>query len=285
MSVKELSENSADCYAKDATKYYNFIFTSGIPFEAGANGFIMNLKNDGTNEKTIARYISSLRAFFNFLTEKKYVSTNPFLDVKLPKLEQNVPQVLTVQEIQVLLAQPDISTPDGLRDKIVLELLYQSGLMVTQLLSLNTDNINLQLNVIALKSGVRERIIPMYPPLTTAISEYLSGIRPAILKGRSERALLINMRGNRLTRQAVFNIVDKYAQSAQIEFKVFPRMLRQSLAFHLVDNNADVKELQEALGVTDASAYNLYNTILKIKYDRTKTRSVNTVNNDEITQN
>ena len=264
--TRKVSSQTECCYLNDIKNYCEYTSNCGISLESGTDLYLTHLDQQGISKSYKARCITSLRAFFEFLVESGYSLENPFSTVKLPKIEKKPPQTLTVQQMQMFLSAPDISAFDGMRDKILLELMYQTGLKLTDILALNVENVNLQMNVITVKKNSRERIFPIFSPLNVFIADYISPTRLEILKGKASRALLINLKGGRLTRQSAWLIVDKYAKKCGIEQKVTPQTIRMSLASHIIDEGATISEVKDAMNLSESGASTLYSTISKIKY-------------------
>ncbi len=268
-SQKNLSASSVECYIRDVRKFSEFANGNSLTFDKAAVEFMNYLNSNGTPNSSKVRYLCSLRAFADYMVEIGYAEKNPFSDISAPKVVREKPQFLTVAETQALLSQPDTTTRDGLRDRVALELAYQTGLKINDLLNLNVDNYNLMLNVINFKQNGFERIIPIVAPLNTLMSDYLNA-RMEILKGKIEKALLVNMRGGRLTRQGFNNIVGKHVRSAEIEGEVTARTLRLSLAAHMVESGASVRDLRTVHTMTQGAANSLYNTIADLKFEQAR---------------
>ena len=263
---RNISLQTEECYLHDAKKYCDYIFKIETSFEAGSDMYLSQLDAQDVSQSYKARCITSLRTFFEFLVDAGYAFQNPFLKAKLPKIEHKPPQTLTVSQIQLLLAAPEISNFDGMRDKILLELMYQTGLKLSEILALNVENVNLQMNVITIKKNGRERILPFFAPLNVLLADYISSVRLEILKGKTTRALLINLNGGRLTRQSAWLIVDKYAKLCEIGPKITPQTIRMSLAAHIIDDGATVSDVRDTMNLSESGASTLYSTISKIKY-------------------
>lgn len=269
VKTRGAAESTVGCYLRDAEKFNLFLRNNP---SANAQDFISDLVRLGTPASSISRYISSLKCYFDFLVLREYKSDNPFSEMTAPKVIREPPEILSVAQVEALLAQPDVTTADGMRDRVALELAYQTGLMTGALLALNVDNVNLQLNVILMKSDGKERIVPIAGILTNLIGEYIAKTRVSILKGKNERALLINMRGGRLTRQSLWRIAENYGAAAGIKQRVTPQTLRMSLCAHMIESGADIKDIRDVHGLTDSSAASLYSVVMQIKYGQARFR-------------
>lgn len=265
-----LSASTVECYLRDIYKFLNRV-SAGLC--ENALDYIKQLEESETPKSTVARTISSLKSYFKFLSIDTSENDTSLSGIKPVKVERNEPEILGIAEIEAIFSQPNIETPDGMRDRIALELVYQTGLSVNSLLALNVDNVNLQTGVILIKSDGKEKIVPIAGILPTLINEYIAKTRIAILKGKNERALLINMRGGRLTRQSLWRITEKYAGMAGIEVKVTPIVLRNSFCAHMIDNGAGSQDIRDIRGMADASASALYSAITQLKYKRAIARA------------
>ncbi len=240
--------------------------------------YLESLHNRGLSVSTRSRNLASIRSFFNFLMQEKKVSENPTLDMKSPKQEKKLPQVLSMKEVDSLLEQPDETLPTGVRDKAMLELLYASGMRVTELIGLNVNDVNLNSGYIrCLGKGSKERIVPIGGTAAQKVKNYLDNTRSRQITKPSEEALFLNKYGRRLTRQGFWKILKKYAEQANINKKVTPHMIRHSFATHLIENGADLRSVQEMLGHADISTTQVYTHLnkrhLRDVYERTHPRA------------
>lgn len=265
-----LSASTIECYLRDV---YKFLSSVSAGLCENALDYIEHLEEIETPKSTVARTISSLKSYFKFQSINTTETDTSLSEIKPVKIERNEPEILGIAEIEAIFSQPDIETPDGMRDRIALELAYQTGLSVNSLLALNVDNVNLQTGVILIKSDGKEKIVPIAGILPTLMNEYIAKTRTAILKGKNERALLINMRGGRLTRQSLWRITERYAEMAGIEVKVTPIVLRNSFCAHMIDNGADAHDIRDVRGMADASASALYSAITQLKYKQAIARA------------
>jgi len=280
---KGLSKNTLESYRRDLEKFIAFVSKHQIskPEEVdrdALNLFIADLKIKGRATSTISRGIASIRSFFNFLLQEGLIDTNPTLELESPKLEKKLPRVLTTDEIDRLLAQPLAGDNNGLRDKAMLELLYATGIRVSELVSLNISDFDPRVGFLRCSGkGMKERIVPIGTLAINSVNEYVIRSRPRLLKSNGETALFVNQHGNRLTRQGFWKILKKYARKTNIQGEITPHTLRHSFATHLLENGADLRSVQEMLGHSDISTTQIYTQITRRKirevYDQTHPRA------------
>ncbi|WP_409276305.1 site-specific tyrosine recombinase XerD [Neobacillus sp. SCS-31] len=229
--------------------------------------FIGELKNEGKSAKTIARHVASIRSFHQFLLRDKAASHDPTVHIETPKLERNLPKVLSMEEVETLLEAPKGTGHFGLRDKAMLELLYATGIRVSELIGLDLDDLHLNMGFVrCIGKGNKERIIPIGRTATGALERYLETGRPKFLRQKSrEDALFLNHQGKRLTRQGFWKILKKLSFDAGIEKDLTPHTLRHSFATHLLENGADLRAVQEMLGHSDISTTQIYTHVTKVR--------------------
>ena len=223
------------------------------------------LKSLGKSNNTIARNLSGLRSYYQYLVLSGGMDSNPAKTVKFDNAGRKYPEILTNAEVERLLEQPVLNHPKGFRDKAMLELLYATGIRVTELVEMNVSDVNLNLRMVRCRSSRNERMIPLYPAAVQALDEYIKRIRPLMLEDDTE-ALFVNINGMRLTRQGFWKIIKEYAKSANINKDITPQTIRHSFASHLLENGADLKDIQEMLGHQDISSTQFYSKIIKNKY-------------------
>jgi integrase/recombinase XerD len=279
-----LSRNTLESYERDLAQYVHFIQQQGIAVwrETGKTqimAYLNELKKIGRASATLSRTVVSLRAFYQFLLKERLMDTDPSLSMEAPKLEKKLPNVLSIEEIETLLEAPVTSQVNGSRDKAMLELLYATGIRVTELISLNLDDVNLHMGYIRCvgKAG-KERIIPIGSMSVRCLEAYINGIRSRLLKqSDSLEALFIGHLGTRMTRQGFWKIIKRYAQETRIMKPITPHTLRHSFAAHLLENGADLRSVQEMLGHADISTTQIYAQVTKSKmkevYNRTHPRA------------
>ncbi|MDD2190305.1 MAG: site-specific tyrosine recombinase XerD [Eubacteriales bacterium] len=281
---KEMSQNSLDAYRRDVREFERIIREKqNLSLREASKteivSYLLQLKNEGKSAATINRKIASLRAFYNFITEKNHIAENPVANIKSPKIERKAIDYLTIEEIENLLSTPD-DTIKGSRDRAILELLYATGIRVSELVEMNVEDVNLRMGFVTCTGEHgKARIIPMGRPSRSAVEEYIFEIRPKYIKDteKAEKALFLNFSGERLTRQGLWKIMKEYAKGAGIEHKLTPQVLRNSFAVHMIQNGADVKSLQELLGHEDISATQIYLSVSKNRikevYDKAHPRA------------
>ncbi len=266
---KGLAENTLESYGRDLRQYYGFL--SEDPPRSLANAsqstivaYLMYLRKQGKATATIARRLAALKAFYQFLVKENYVSQDPTGDLSSPKLERKLPKVLTIEEIERFLAQPDRLTPAGKRDKAMLELLYATGIRVSELVNLDVQDADLEEGFVRCRGkGSKERVVPMGEIAIAALKDYLTNARPKIVANPKEKATFLNHHGRRLTRQGFWKIVKKYASQAKIKKEITPHTIRHSFATHLLENGADIRAVQEMLGHADISTTQIYTHVTK----------------------
>lgn len=259
-----LSPNTLDSYSRDLIKYLDYLSTKGIKDISKTSdltviSFIATLKNGGLSNRSVARNLTSIRMFYRFLTEDHHINNNPTLNIETPKRELRLPQVLSIEEVDVLLQQPDSSTSLGLRDAAFLELLYATGLRASEIISLALNDINLEAGyLIAYGKGSKERLIPIGEVAQNLIKKYLKNSRPTLLKNKQSHHLFTTRSGKSMTRQGFWKLIKKYALAAGIRKKITPHTLRHSFATHLLERGADLRSVQMMLGHADISSTQIY---------------------------
>lgn len=267
LDVKKASENTLASYLRDIRQFGDYLDAEDLDFleadESTLNGYIEHLRSIGKSVATVSRNIASLKCFYYFLCIENYVKYNPTMKLVPEKTTQKLPQILTSKEVDLLLSQPECADMKGYRDKAMLELLYATGIRVTELISLNLTDVNLAVGVVRCVSHDRERFIPMYPAAIRALSEYLQFIRPQMIAHEDEKALFVNVNGERMSRQGFWKIIKAYQQKAGIQKDITPHTLRHSFAAHLLENGADLRSIQEMLGHADISSTQIYSQLVK----------------------
>ncbi|MFD0619387.1 site-specific tyrosine recombinase XerD [Paenibacillus sp. GCM10027629] len=263
---KRLSRNTLESYERDLTQFISYM--SQKPHiddiraikKTDVAQYIMHLKHLGRAPSTLSRSIVSIRSFFHYLLSNQRIVMDPSIEMEAPRLEKKAPNVLTVEEIERLLNAPPSGTLQGIRDKAMLEVLYATGIRVSELISLDLDHVHLDLGFIRCTAGNgRERIIPLGRIAAVQLAEYIHEAREKLLKGNGEeQALFVNQLSTRLTRQGFWKIIKKYAKEADIEHEITPHTLRHSFAAHLIENGADLRSVQEMLGHADISTTQMY---------------------------
>ena len=268
---KNASQNTLAAYERDLASFEEYAegFEGGI--EGATNediaSYKKHLNKKGFSCSSVSRAMSSVRSYYKYLLQMGIIKDNPTKDIKNDKPEKKALEVLTADEISLLLDQPDTSDIKGMRDKAMLETMYATGMKVTELISLSVSDVNLQLGFIichgeeALKN---ERTVYLYPTALNAIKDYLASSR-VVLANDGEDALFVNIGGARMTRQGFWKILKKYAEQAGIQKTITPHTIRHSFATHLLENGADIKEIKEILGHTDIASTQIYANYIKSK--------------------
>ena len=225
--------------------------------------YIGMLRAEGKSVATVSRSIASIKSLYAHLFIKQLITVNPAQGLIPDKNTQKLPEILTSKEVELLLEQPECIDPKGYRDKAMLELLYATGIRVTELIELNISDVNLGAGVIRCHSRNRERFIPMYPTAVKALGDYITLVRPQMILLPDEQSLFVNVSGERMSRQGFWKIVKHYQKKAGIEKDITPHTLRHSFAAHLLENGADIHAIQEMLGHADISSTHMYSQLVK----------------------
>ncbi len=279
-----LAKNTLESYERDVTQYIEYIHEQGVvSLHQTAKSHIVNylhkLKLQGRAPATLSRSMVSIRSFYQFLVRERLLDKDPSLNMETPKLEKRLPKVLTIAEVENLLEAPQSSSASGMRDKAMLELLYATGIRVTELVSLDVGDVNLGMGFVrCIGKGSKERIIPLGKIAAQWLDRYVQSMRSKLLKrSKNETALFINQRGTRLTRQGFWKIMKRYALTASILKEITPHTLRHSFATHLLENGADLRSVQEMLGHADISTTQIYTHVTRARmkevYDQTHPRA------------
>ena len=259
---KKLSENTLQSYRRDILQYQEYVEKNKINY-AKANKedmktYLEHLKEIGKKTSTVSRNLASIRSFYQFLIRVKKVKHDPTEDIQSPKIEKRVPSVLTAQEVELLLDQPKDVDLKGTRDKAMLEFAYATGMRVTEIISLDIDDVNLEESFVVCRNGSKQRNIPLGSMSLKALREYVEEARPILIKNENEKALFVNINGTRLTRQGFWKIIKYYKEQAHITKDITPHVLRHSFATHLLQNGADLKAIQTMLGHSDITSTQVY---------------------------
>lgn len=264
---KGLARNTLESYSRDLNKYLDFLSEKEIKDIRTTSDltivtFMSELRKKRLSNRSIARNLTSLKMFYRFLTENHHLSHNPSLTIEAPRKETKLPQVLSIEEVELLLQKPDRETPRGLRDAALLELLYATGLRVSELVFLPANNLNLEAGyLIAWGKGSKERLVPIGETAQNAIRAYLKKARPALLGNRHSHYLFLTRNGKPFTRQGFWKLIKAYARSAGIEKDISPHTLRHSFASHLLERGADLRSVQMMLGHVDISTTQIYTRV------------------------
>lgn len=280
---KGLAANTLESYQRDLKKYLRFLKNIGQDNPAGTHRkdisrYLQEQREKGLAPATLTRNLASIRSFYNFLLIEQLVKENPAAELDSPRAEKKLPQVLSFKDMELLLEQPETEEVIGRRDKAMLEVLYATGIRVSELVFLCVNDVNVKMGFLKCDGkGNKERIIPLGSMAIRSVQEYLQFSRNKLLKQKDEKALFINQHGKRLTRQGFWKILKKYAFKAGIGSEITPHTLRHSFATHLLENGADLRSVQEMLGHADISTTQIYTQVTRKKikevYDQTHPRA------------
>ena len=265
---KHASQNTLSSYMRDLHQFDAYLDEhSAATLETAAqediNDYVAWMGGKGKSAATITRSIASIKSFYTYLQMNGTVRLNPAKGVAAVKVEHKFPEVLTGKEVELFLDQPRCVDAKGYRDHAMLELLYATGIRVSELISLNEDDVSISAGFIRARSKGKERVIPLYPAAVKALSAYIKDIRPQLLADPEEKALFVNMNGERMSRQGFWKIVKHYQETASISKDITPHTLRHSFAVHLLENGADLRSIQEMLGHADISSTQIYTHVVK----------------------
>lgn len=260
---KQTSKNTEVSYERDLKKMCQYLKWQEIDSAKSVNAtnlnsYILYLEQNGMKPATISRSIASMKAFFAYLYKTHQIDSDPTENLKAPKIEKKLPSVLSMDEMTRLLEQPSGNSPKELRDKAMLELLYATGIRVSELISLKMSDVNLQMEYLNCMDGHKERTIPFGKKAKDALKNYLQDGRPNLVEDEESEWLFTNCSGQAMSRQGFWKLIKSYGEKAGIESELTPHTLRHSFAAHMVGNGADLKSVQELLGYADISATQIY---------------------------
>ena len=259
---KKVSQNTLQSYKRDLKQFRRYLEACEIHYnrvkEEDIKDYIKEMQEDGKKASSISRCIASIRSFYQFVLRNKKIKEDPTAHIQSPKIEKRVPSVLTSKEVELLLNQPKDVDLKGTRDKAMLEFAYATGMRVTEIISLNIDDVNLEEGYVTCKNGNKQRNIPLGKMSLKALKEYIEEARSILIKSEDEKALFVNINGGRLTRQGFWKIIKYYKEQAHITKDITPHVLRHSFATHLLQNGADLKAIQTMLGHSDISSTQVY---------------------------
>lgn len=266
---KHSSDNTVSSYLRDLRQYLRWLESEELTPEKAAQAdverYTRYLLSLGKSVATATRALAALKSFYTYLMSVGAVSRNPARGLALEKVERKLPQILTSKEVELFLEQPDARDAKGCRDKAMLELLYATGIRVSELIGLNLDNLNLSAGFVRCASRGKERIIPLYQTAVRALQHYVDRVRPRMVEHPDEKALFVNMSGERMSRQGFWKIIKHYQEKAGIQKDITPHTLRHSFAAHLLENGADLHSIQEMLGHADISSTQIYTQLVSQK--------------------
>jgi integrase/recombinase XerD len=259
---KKVSSNTLQSYKRDISQYQTYIEKNRKNYlkvnNEDINNYFEYLKSMDKKTSTISRALATIRSFYQFLLKTKKIKRDPTIGVQSPKVEKKAPSILTAKEVELLLEQPKEVDLKGIRDKAMLEFAYATGMRVTEIISLNLEDVNIAEGYVFCHLGNKKRNIPLGSLSMKALTEYINKARPILIKEESEKALFVNVNGKRLTRQGFWKIVKYYKEQAHITKDITPHVLRHSFATHLLQNGADLKAIQTMLGHSDISSTQVY---------------------------
>ena len=270
-NTKKCSKNTLDAYLRDVNKFILYCSQNGAKSIEKVNEdyiikYIEYLTFLGKSDATKTRIVASLHSYFNFLLAQGVIDNDPTKDIKGPKTTRKIPDVLDSKEIMQLLSQPVGNDYKSMRDKAMLELLYATGIKVSELIDLTISDVNLQIGIIHMHNSKHERIVPLYPAANKHLTEYCMIARPALVQNGNEEHLFTNMNGQAMSRQGFWKIIKFYADKAGIKKDITPHTLRHSFAAHLLENGAQLKDIKDMLGHADISSTQIYAQLIKGKY-------------------
>lgn len=268
--VKQASSNTIASYLRDIRQFAQWLKNAENVDVIDATqlniaDFFSHLEQEGRTGATISRCLASLKNFYAYVVSSGFLEKTPVFDIHVDRGEKKAPQILTGREIELLLSQPACVDAKGYRDKAMLEVMYATGIRVTEFIDLDVDDVNLEQGIIKCTTAKKSRIIPLYPAALKALTVYLRDIRKDMIETPGERALFVNISGVRMSRQGFWKILKHYQATAHIEKEITPHTLRHSFAVHLLENGADLSSLQELMGHSDISSTQLYTHLVNQK--------------------
>ena len=269
--VKQASANTVFSYLRDVRQYAAWLQehegTNVVDAtQQNISGYLSYLEQEGRSGSTVSRSLASLKNFYAYVVSAGFLEESPVTgEIHVQRGEKKLPQILSGQEVELLLSQPVCADAKGFRDKAMLEVMYATGIRVSELIDLDVSNVNLDLGVIKCTSAKKSRLIPLYPAALKALSVYLNDVRDTMLAAPDEQALFVNVGGARMSRQGFWKILKHYQQSAHIDKDITPHTLRHSFAVHLLENGADLNSVQELMGHSDISSTQMYANLINNK--------------------
>lgn len=276
--VRQASGNTVSSYIRDVRQFSDWLGHAEktellSATQQNISAYLSYLLGHGKSGATGSRTLASLKNFYAYAVSSGVIEASPVTDqIHVERGERKPPQILTGREVELLLSQPTTTDPKGVRDKAMLELMYATGIRVSELIDLDVESVNLETGIIRCSGAKKTRVIPMYPAAQKALASYLNDARPYMTSGTTESALFVNLGGTRMSRQGFWKILKYYQGKAGIEKDITPHTLRHSFAVHLLENGADLSALQELMGHSDISSTQMYASLLngKVKavYDK-----------------
>lgn len=268
--IRHKSLNTVESYKRDVTQYISYLDGTGVTDISSTTkttvlSYLLYLQKEGRASSTVSRTLASLRSYYLFMMQNGVVKSNPTSNFEAPHVEKKIPKILSGEEVELLLEQPKNCDNKGIRDKAMLELLYATGIRVSELINLDVSDVNVPMSFVRCKGGKKERIIPMGHQAKDALENYINNVRKYMVKDENETALFVNCSGARLSRQGFWKLIKYYQHIAGIETDITPHTLRHSFAAHLLENGADLHSIQEMMGHADISSTQVYSRMMNSK--------------------
>ena len=268
--IRHKSLNTVESYKRDVTQYISYLDGTGVTDISSTTkttvlSYLLYLQKEGRASSTVSRTLASLRSYYLFMMQNGVVKSNPTSNLEAPHVEKKIPKILSGEEVELLLEQPKDCDNKGIRDKAMLELLYATGIRVSELINLDVSDVNVPMSFVRCKGGKKERIIPMGHQAKDALENYINNVRKYMVKDENETALFVNCSGARLSRQGFWKLIKYYQHIAGIETDITPHTLRHSFAAHLLENGADLHSIQEMMGHADISSTQVYSRMMNSK--------------------
>ena len=262
--IRHKSLNTVESYKRDVTQYISYLDGTGVTDISSTTkttvlSYLLYLQKEGRASSTVSRTLASLRSYYLFMMQNGVVKSNPTSNL------EKIPKILSGEEVELLLEQPKNCDNKGIRDKAMLELLYATGIRVSELINLDVSDVNVPMSFVRCKGGKKERIIPMGHQAKDALENYINNVRKYMVKDENETALFVNCSGARLSRQGFWKLIKYYQHIAGIETDITPHTLRHSFAAHLLENGADLHSIQEMMGHADISSTQVYSRMMNSK--------------------
>ena len=268
--IRHKSLNTVESYKRDVTQYISYLDGTGVTDISSTTkttvlSYLLYLQKEGRASSTVSRTLASLRSYYLFMMQNGVVKSNPTSNLEAPHVEKKIPKILSGEEVELLVKQPKNCDKKGIRDKAMLELLYATGIRVSELINLDVSDVNVPMSFVRCKGGKKERIIPMGHQAKDALENYINNVRKYMVKDENETALFVNCSGARLSRQGFWKLIKYYQHIAGIETDITPHTLRHSFAAHLLENGADLHSIQEMMGHADISSTQVYSRMMNSK--------------------
>lgn len=268
--VKQASANTISSYLRDIRQFSQWLRNTENKdiidaTQQNIHVFLSYLEREGRTGATVSRNLASLKNFYAYVVSSGFLEKTPVIDIRVNRGEKKLPNILTGREVELLLSQPVCVDAKGFRDKAMLEVMYATGIRVSELIELDVDDVNVELGIIKCNSSKKSRVIPLYPAALKALTVYLRDVRDSMVTSTDERALFVNIGGVRMSRQGFWKILKHYQATARIDKEITPHTLRHSFAVHLLENGADLGSLQELMGHSDISSTQMYTQMVNQK--------------------